>query len=236
MNFNAVHPKTNKKEKEPEKSINEVLNETSKEPQRKRSKLVLPAPQISDMELEEVVKLGLASEHARQQAVEATPTETVTGQLLGNYQMTPDLARLRTPLLPANEDTLVTEAQDILALQIVDTPLKGGVNTPLHTTEFTTGVTPVHKTVQTPNTVFATPFRTPHGEINQTPSRTPGQTPGGPLPITADGYGSNRALVPVGGVPGTPGVAVRDKLSINPEDAFHEIEDKEKQVGFALNS
>lgn len=36
--------------------------------QRKRSKLVLPAPQISDFELEEVVKLGLASEQARIQA------------------------------------------------------------------------------------------------------------------------------------------------------------------------
>lgn len=33
--------------------------------QRKRSKLVLPAPQISDFELEEVVKLGIASEQAR---------------------------------------------------------------------------------------------------------------------------------------------------------------------------
>lgn len=36
--------------------------------QRKRTKLVLPAPQISDFELEEVVKLGLASEQARIQA------------------------------------------------------------------------------------------------------------------------------------------------------------------------
>lgn len=36
--------------------------------QRKRSKLVLPAPQISDFELEEVVKLGVASEQARIQA------------------------------------------------------------------------------------------------------------------------------------------------------------------------
>ena len=65
--------------------INQVLNETSKEPVRKRSKLVLPAPQISDLELEEVVKLGLASEQARQQAEEATPTQSVTGQLLGDY-------------------------------------------------------------------------------------------------------------------------------------------------------
>ncbi len=157
-----------KKEKEPEKDLNQVLAETSREPQRKRSKLVLPAPQISDMELEEIVKVGVASEQARQQA-EDTPGPS--GQLLASYQMTPDLARLRTPLLPASQDTLLTEAQDILALQVVDTPLKGGLNTPLHTTQFNTGTTPLHKQVYTPNTVFATPFRTENGEVGQTPSR-----------------------------------------------------------------
>lgn len=214
-----------KKEKEPEKTINEVLNETNKEPLRKRSKLVLPSPQISDMELEEVVKLGLASEQARQQAEESTPTQTVTGQLLGNYQMTPDLTRLRTPMLPANEDTVVTEAQNILALQVVDTPLKGGMNTPLHNNDFSTGVTPLHKTVQTPNTVFQTPFRTPHGEVHTTPSRTPQA-----LAISNSSFQKNDgAIVSVGQVPQSPAsVSVRDKLSINPEDGLTEFEDKER--------
>jgi len=214
-----------KKEKEPEKTINEVLNETNKEPIRKRSKLVLPSPQISDMELEEVVKLGLASEQARQQAEESTPTQTVTGQLLGNYQMTPDLTRLRTPMLPANEDTVVTEAQNILALQVVDTPLKGGINTSLHNNDFSTGVTPLHKTVQTPNTVFQTPFRTPHGEVHTTPSRTPQA-----LALSNSSFQKNDgAIVPVDQVPQSPAsVSVRDKLSINPEDGLTEFEDKER--------
>lgn len=227
-NEHKEHPGKKKKEKEPEKTINEVLNETNKEPLRKRSKLVLPSPQISDMELEEVVKLGLASEQARQQAEEATPTETVTGQLLGNYQMTPDLARLRTPLLPASEDTVLTDAQDILALQIVDTPLKGGLNTPLHKSEFNTGLTPAHKTVQTPNTMFQTPFRTPHGEVNATPSRTP-------LALTNETGGfnsSHQALVPVNDNNNvgneTPSVSIRDKLAINPDETFSGFEDKEK--------
>lgn len=177
------------------------------------------------MELEEVVKLGLASEQARQQAEESTPTQTVTGQLLGNYQMTPDLTRLRTPMLPANEDTVVTEAQNILALQVVDTPLKGGMNTPLHNNDFSTGVTPLHKTVQTPNTVFQTPFRTPHGEVHTTPSRTPQA-----LAISNSSFQKNDgAIVSVGQVPQSPAsVSVRDKLSINPEDGLTEFEDKER--------
>jgi len=233
-NEHKDHPGKHKKEKEPEKNINEVLNETSKEPMRKRSKLVLPQPQINDMELEEVVKLGLASEQARQQAEEATSTDTVTGQLLGNYQMTPDLARLRTPMLPDSENTVITEAQNILALQVVDTPLKGGLNTPLHNNDFSTGVTPLHKTIQTPNTMFQTPFRTPHGEVNATPSRTP-------LAISNDSFNTNNinagALVAVDSknngvnIPESPvSVSIRDKLSINPEDSFSGFgEDKEKK-------
>lgn len=63
--------------------MNEIIADGQLEPVRKRSKLVLPAPQISDQELEEVVKLGIASEQARQQAEESAPT-SVTGQLLGN--------------------------------------------------------------------------------------------------------------------------------------------------------
>lgn len=55
----------NKKRKdkgEEQPPLSELLMDNKQEPTRKRSKLVLPAPQISDMELEEVVKLGLASE------------------------------------------------------------------------------------------------------------------------------------------------------------------------------
>lgn len=45
-----------------------------------------------------------------------------------------------------------------MALSNVDTPLKGGLNTPLHETDFS-GVTPKRDIVQTPNTLLATPFR-----------------------------------------------------------------------------
>ena len=47
-----------------------------------------------------------------------------------------------------------------MALTNVDTPLKGGLNTPLHNSDFS-GATPQQKSIQTPNTVLGTPFRTP---------------------------------------------------------------------------
>lgn len=52
----------------------------------------------------------------------------------------------------------VQEAQNLMALTNVDTPLKGGLNTPLHESDFS-GVTPQRQVVQTPNTVLSTPFR-----------------------------------------------------------------------------
>ena len=51
------------------------------------------------------------------------------------------------------------EAQNIMALTNVDTPLKGGLNTPLHQSDFS-GATPQRAIQQTPNTVLGTP-RTP---------------------------------------------------------------------------
>jgi pre-mRNA-splicing factor CDC5/CEF1 len=197
----VIEAKPNKyQEKQQKRKENENKEDNFVEPQseplRKRSKLVLPNPQISDKELEEVVKLGQASEYARQQAVESgTP---FTGGLLGDYSMTPDLSKLRTPLIQSGHDSILQEAQNIMALQVVDTPLKGGLNTPLHENGFSTSA-PTPKVTPTPNTMFLTPFRTPAGEINATPLRTP-----------------NGILASQGSQ--TP--AIRDKLSINPDEAF----------------
>lgn len=46
----------------------------------------------------------------------------------------------------------------MMALTHVDTPLKGGLNTPLHNPDFS-GSLPQTQAVATPNTVLATPFR-----------------------------------------------------------------------------
>ncbi|XP_006000982.1 cell division cycle 5-like protein [Latimeria chalumnae] len=167
---------------------------------KKRSKLVLPAPQISDAELEEVVKIGQASEVARQTAEESGITNSASSALLSEYNVTNSSIALRTPKTPAAQDRILQEAQNLMALTNVDTPLKGGLNTPLHESDFS-GVTPQRQVVQTPNTVLATPFRTPsHGSDSMTPR-------GGMTPKPS-----------VGGTPGrTP---LRDKLNINAEEGM----------------
>lgn len=154
---------------------------------------------------------------------------TVTGQLLGDhYQLTPDISKLRTPQLAPTEDNILTESQNLLALQHAETPLKGGLNTPLHASQV--GATPIHKTMQTPNTMFQTPYRTPHGEVNATPSRTPLAKNSAALAIT----GASDAVAANGTISGSSQpvgpTSVRDKLSINPEEALISLEDKAKQV------
>lgn len=170
---------------------------------KKRSKLVLPKPQISDTELEEIVKMGQASETAR---LSVEDSNMASNALLSEYSVTPAAAHaLRTPRTPAEQDTILQEAQNILALSNVDTPLKGGMNTPLTQSDFE-GVTPKHQAIQTPNMMLATPYRTPQGESG-------GVTP------------RSMASTPQRGSSATPGRAsVRDKLNINPEESLEEYE------------
>lgn len=172
----------------------------NQEPARKRSKLVLPEPQISDQELQQVVKLGRASEIAKEVASESG-IET-TDALLADYSITPQAAA--TPRTPAPyTDRIMQEAQNMMALTHVDTPLKGGVNTPLHESDFS-GALPKSVAIATPNTVLATPFRSSHGNA---------ATPGG------FATPSSVMLAKTPGAAATPAL-VRDKLNINPEDGL----------------
>ena len=173
----------------------ELIN--NEEPAKKRSKLVLPSPQISDTELEQIVKLGKASEAARESVVDGESMRA-SDTLLQDYSVTPGAA-MRTPRTPmAGQDKILQEAQNIMALQNTDTPLKGGLNTPLHNDggDFS-GVTPARQAAATPNTVLTTPFRTKEGQVGLTPSQTPG-----------------------GSTPGS--TPVRDKLAINTADSLDE--------------
>ncbi|XP_058824788.1 cell division cycle 5-like protein [Topomyia yanbarensis] len=179
----------------------------NQEPAKKRSKLVLPEPQISDQELQQVVKLGRASEIAKEVASESG-VET-TDALLADYSITPQVAM--TPRTPAPvTDRILQEAQNMMALTHVDTPLKGGANTPLIQSDFS-GALPQSQVVATPNTILSTPFRSVRGPDGAA-------TPAGFL-TPASG-----ALVPVGTTPGgQPGATpnfVRDKLNINTEESL----------------
>jgi len=60
------------------------------EPARKRSKLVLPEPQISDHEMEQIVKLGKASEAARESVADGDEaSQRASATLLADYSVTP---------------------------------------------------------------------------------------------------------------------------------------------------
>ena len=129
-----------------------------------------------------------------------------SNELLAEYSVTPSAtpaAALRTPRTPANEDTILQEAQNLLALTNVETPLKGGENTPLHETSFD-GMTPRKQVVQTPNVVLGTPLHTP-GRGGMSVASTPRSMMMTPR---ESGLGAS-ALTPL-----------RDQLSINMEETM----------------
>ena len=159
------------------------------------------------------MKLGKAHETARELAEETGDGTGASEALLADYNITPGPA-LRTPRTPAEQDRIKQGAQDIMALTHVDTPLKGGLNTPLNQQEFG-GVEPAKTPAQTPNTVLGTPFRTPSG----TQIMTPGHA-ATPASLSGSVSGVSRLTTP-GATP------LRDKLNINEDNALAIIDDRQ---------
>ncbi|KAI0259969.1 pre-mRNA splicing factor component-domain-containing protein [Gloeopeniophorella convolvens] len=137
----------------------------------RRGKLVLPAAQVSEAELEEIVKIGQASENAKALVGGA---DDPSGQLLGEYDNLERAKMARTPRTAPQQDNILMEARNLRNMTIAQTPLLGDENTPLHApadggTGFE-GATPRHQAAFTPNPL-ATP-RTVDGAA-ATPLRTP---------------------------------------------------------------
>jgi hypothetical protein len=153
---------------------------------RKRTKLALPAPQVSDAELAEIAKGGAL---AVDMGIE--DESSATKALVGVYGVTPMVgaAPARTPRVPASQDVIMEEARNILALNSVGTPLKGGQNVAIVGGTGFMGAQPISRTVSTPNPMASA----------GTPMGTPGATP-----LMRGGTG----LLPAG----TP---LRDELRIN---------------------
>ncbi|KAG7653702.1 SANT/Myb domain [Arabidopsis suecica] len=179
---------------------------------RKRSKLMLPPPQISDHELEEIAKMGYASDLLAENE-ELTEGSAATRALLANYSQTPrqGMTPMRTPQrTPAGKgDAIMMEAENLARLRDSQTPLLGGENPELHPSDFT-GVTPRKKEIQTPN-----------------PMLTPSMTPGGAgltprIGLTPSRDGSSFSMTPKG----TP---FRDELHINEDMDMHESAKLERQ-------
>ncbi|KAK4796486.1 hypothetical protein SAY86_028812 [Trapa natans] len=171
---------------------------------RRRSKLMLPAPQISDNELEEIAKMGYASDLLAGNE-ELTGGSSATRALLATYSQTPlqGMTPLRTPQrTPAGKgDSIMMQAENLARLRESQTPLLGGQNPELHPSDFS-GVTPKKRELQTPNPML-TPLMTPAA----------GTTPR--LGLTPAREGQSFAMTPKG----TP---MRDELHINEETDMHD--------------
>ncbi|KAL1837298.1 hypothetical protein VTJ49DRAFT_4041 [Mycothermus thermophilus] len=131
------------------------------EQSQKRKPLVLPAPQVSEGELEEIVKMGEIANRVSKEAREADNDAT-----------------------RGLEDRIANEIRNIRALTETQSSLLGGENTPLHEGAGSTGfesAAPRKEVVATPNPL-ATPLRAANGpaatplRVGQTPLRTPRDT------------------------------------------------------------
>jgi pre-mRNA-splicing factor CDC5/CEF1 len=142
----------------------------------KRRALNLPAPQISESELEEIVKMGKMGEAANTLARESD--NDATRGLVNSYSTLNTNAPIRTPKAPEQEDHIANEIRNIRALNNTQSALLGGENTPLHEGAASTGfdgIAPRKQAMSTPNPL-ATPLRADTDGTGATPRR-PGQTP-----------------------------------------------------------
>lgn len=141
------------------------------EQRSKRRALNLPAPQVSDAELEDIVKMGVAGDRASR----AAGDEDGSGGLSSRYTNMVGSTPLRTPMAPPQEDRIANSIRDIQALTNTQSSLLGGENTPLHVGAGSTGfqgAAPTKSQLHTPNPL-ATPFRQQGVGPGATPLRTP---------------------------------------------------------------
>lgn len=157
----------------------------------KRRALVLPSPQVSETELEEIVKMGMAGERASKMAGEEE--NDGTRGLISNYSIVGGTP-IRTPRAPVEEDRIANEIRNIKALTETQSSLLGGENTPLHEGGGSTGfegIAPRKHALVTPNPM-ATPFRQAGANgIGATPMKTPMGTGATPLRTPRDNFAIN---------------------------------------------
>ena len=92
----------------------------------KRRSLVLPSPQVSESELEDIVKMGMMGERANKLA-QASENDATRG-LVNTYSTLNTQTPIRTPMAPAEEDRVANEIRNIRALTGSQSALLGGEN------------------------------------------------------------------------------------------------------------
>ncbi|BGP56166.1 hypothetical protein JCM8202_005934 [Rhodotorula sphaerocarpa] len=143
----------------------------------KRRKLVLPGPQVSETELEDLVKIGRAGESARAM-VDENGNEASQG-LLGEYSAIGNAREARTPRTAPQHDNVMAEARNLRNMTAQQTPLLGEENTPMRDLVGRTGfegATPAGQVSATPNPL-ATPLRSGQSDVSMTPASSVGATP-----------------------------------------------------------
>ncbi|KAG6861896.1 hypothetical protein C0995_010602 [Termitomyces sp. Mi166 len=152
----------------------------------RRRKLVLPAAQVGEAELEDIVKIGQAGENAK---ALVDGGSDASGKLLSAYEGLENARMARTPRTAPQQDIVLMEARNLRNMTMQQTPLLGDENTPLHIgpgggTGFE-GATPMHSVAFTPN-----PLATPRENVS-TASATPLRTPmRDNLSINPEGFSS----------------------------------------------
>ncbi|KAK4543526.1 Pre-mRNA-splicing factor cef1 [Oleoguttula mirabilis] len=160
----------------------------------KRRSLNLPAPQVSEGELEDIVKMGMSGERANMLA-EGSENENTRG-LIGNYNNAVGATPIRTPRAPQEEDRIANELRNARARTDTQSVLFGGENTAMADDEATTGyqgVKPSQQASSTPNPM-ATPMR---GGTTNGAGATPMHTPRDTLRLNQD----DRSMQLVGQTP-----------------------------------
>jgi pre-mRNA-splicing factor CDC5/CEF1 len=142
----------------------------------KRRGLVLPAPQVGEAELEDIVKMGMLGERA----ITGTGGDNVATQgLVGNYSSITSSTPIRTPMAPKEEDNIANEARNARLRTETQSALLGGDNPDFEEDEVPaslSGPSTRHQIV-TPNPM-ATPYRQGTGGAGATPMHQgPGATP-----------------------------------------------------------
>ena len=151
--------------------LKQQLEEAEASNLRRRGKMMLPAPQVTDAELEILAKEGSLLEAA----LAGEGGNKATSTLVGGYATPYDFATpMRTPAgVPGTSapNKVMQEAQALARLQQGQTPLLGGENPDISGSDFT-GITPQRFTDATPNPIAAAAAKvgaTPHRSIGATP-------------------------------------------------------------------
>ncbi|KAK8090864.1 Pre-mRNA-splicing factor [Apiospora phragmitis] len=200
----------------------------------KRRALNLPAPQVGEGELEEIVKMGMMGERASSLA-QSSENDATRG-LVNTYSTITSQTPIRTPMAPAQEDHIANEIRNIKALTNNQSALLGGENADLEEGAGSTGfesATPRKQVMSTPNPL-ATPLRNGANGVGATPGRA-GQTP---LRTPRDSFALNAGneMALVGGSARAREMAVKHQLKQGlaslpkPKESDWELEAPEDQM------